>query len=118
MTRSIRNPRRTDLAPKRLATIAEAAEQARCNSRTIRRRISDGSLVGYRMGPRLIRVDLNELEALLRPIPTAGDGALSRGRYGTVQAESARVQNRTRAPDVDRLTGVCTPKADAEAAAG
>jgi len=60
---------------KCLATIAEAAEQARCNPRTIRRRIADGSLTGYRMGPRLIRVDLGELDALLRPIPTAGDAA-------------------------------------------
>ncbi len=98
MTRSIRTPSRADLAPKRLATIAEAAEQARCNSRTIRRRIADGSLTGYRMGPRLIRVDLNELDAILRPIPTAGDGALSRGR------------------PVERLTGVCPPKANVEAA--
>lgn len=39
------------------------------------RRISDGSLAGYRMGPRLIRVDLNEMDALLTPIPTVGNGA-------------------------------------------
>jgi len=63
-------------APRRhLVSLAEAAEQAGCNPKTIRRRISDGSLVGYRMGPRLIRVDADELDALLRPIPTAG-GAL------------------------------------------
>ena len=61
-------------APRRhLVSLAEAAEQAGCNPKTIRRRISDGSLTGYRMGPRLIRVDLNELDRLLRPIPTAGD---------------------------------------------
>lgn len=35
-------------------------------------RRSDGSMAGYRMGPRLIRVDLNELDGLL--IPTAGNG--------------------------------------------
>ena len=83
-----------------LASLTDAAEHARVSTRTLRRRISDGSLTGYRMGPRLIRVDLNELDAILRPIPTAGDGALSRGR------------------PVERLTGVCTPKADAELAAG
>lgn len=54
-----------------LVSIAEAADYAGCSVKTIRRRISDGSLIGYRMGPRLIRVDLNELETLLRPIPSA-----------------------------------------------
>lgn len=58
--------------PRRLATLAEAAEYAACNPRTIRRRIADGSLTGYRMGVRAIRVDLAELDAMLRPIPAAG----------------------------------------------
>lgn len=57
---------------RRLATLADAAAYAAVNPKTIRRRISDGSLTGYRMGPRLIRVDLDELDVLLRPIP-AGD---------------------------------------------
>ncbi len=59
---------------RRLVTQAAAAEYAGVGARTIRRRISDGSLTGYRIGPRLIRVDLNELDALLQPIPTAGNG--------------------------------------------
>ncbi len=83
-----------------LASLTDAAEHAQVSTRTLRRRISDGSLTGYRMGPRLIRVDLNELDALMRPIPTAGDGALTRGCH------------------VERPIGVCTPKADAELAAG
>ena len=91
---------KTPVARRRLGSIADAAEFAGVNPKTIRRRIADGTLNGYRMGPRLIRVDLNELDALLRPIPTAGDVALPRGRY------------------VERLTGVCTPKANAELAAG
>jgi len=57
---------------RRLESIAGAAEYVGCNSRTIRRYIAAGKLTGYRMGPRLIRVDLAELDALLRPIPTAG----------------------------------------------
>lgn len=65
-------PRTTATPERRLVTIAEAANFAACNPRTIRRRIADGSLAGYRMGPRLVRVDLNELDRLLRPIP-AGD---------------------------------------------
>lgn len=54
----------------------EAAARLSVDKKTIRRMISRGELTGYRVGPRLIRVDTAELEALLRPIPTAGgDGA-------------------------------------------
>lgn len=59
-------------ATRRLDSIQNAAAYAGVSPKTIRRRISDGSLNGYRMGPRLLRVDLNELDAMLRPIPTAG----------------------------------------------
>ena len=57
----------------RLVSLKDAADYAGCIPRTIRRRVADGSLTGYRFGPRLIRVDLNELEALIRPIPTGTD---------------------------------------------
>jgi len=60
---------------QRLVSIDAAAEFAAVNPRTIRRRIAEGRLTGYRFGPRLIRVDLEEVEALLRPIPTVGGGA-------------------------------------------
>ncbi len=63
---------KSNITAHRLASIAEAAQYAGCNARTIRRRIADGTLTGYRMGPRLVRVDLNDVDALLRPIP-AGD---------------------------------------------
>lgn len=53
-------------------TVAEAAARIGVNTKTVRRRIADGSLVGYRVGPRLIRLDPAEVDALLRPIPTAG----------------------------------------------
>jgi excisionase family DNA binding protein len=67
-------PAQTQFRPvtHRYASLAAGAEYAHCSIKTLRRRISDGSLTGYRMGPRLIRVDLNELDTLLRPIPTAG----------------------------------------------
>ncbi len=60
------------VAPRRLAPLSNAADYARCSTKTLRRYIAAGRLTGYRMGPRLIRVDLNELDAILRPIPTAG----------------------------------------------
>jgi len=37
---------------------------------------SPRTLTGYRMGPRLVRVDLVEMDALLTPIPTAATGGL------------------------------------------
>ncbi|RZL77428.1 MAG: DNA-binding protein [Rhodococcus sp. (in: high G+C Gram-positive bacteria)] len=59
---------------RRLCSIPQAAEEYGVCSKTIRRYISAGRIVGYRMGPRLIRVDLDELDAiLLRPMATAGD---------------------------------------------
>lgn len=60
--------------PRRhLAAITIAAEMYGVHPRTIRRRIADGTIQGYRIaGSRAIRVDLNELDdALLQPITGA-----------------------------------------------
>lgn len=63
-------------APPRWGSIDEAAEHLDVHPRTIRRMIAEGRLTGYRLGPRIIRVDLNEVDELLRPIPSAkGVGA-------------------------------------------
>jgi excisionase family DNA binding protein len=63
----------TEQAPK--ISIGDAAERLGVHPRTIRRRIADGQLTGYRFGPHLIRLDPAEVDALLRPIPTAGRAA-------------------------------------------
>jgi len=63
------------VSKRSLVSVAVAAEYASVAPKTIRRYIAAGRLNGYRMGPRLIRVDLAELDELLRPIPTAGDAA-------------------------------------------
>ena len=44
---------------------------------TIRRRIAEMQLMGYRMDQRILRVDQAEVERLLRPIPTGGALSLS-----------------------------------------
>jgi excisionase family DNA binding protein len=62
-------------AARRYASLAAAATYLGVNQRTIRRQIADGQLTGYRLGGRLIRVDLNELDEALRPIPTRGGNA-------------------------------------------
>ena len=61
-------------AKRNLVSISHAAEHASVCTRTVRRWISQGDLVGYRLGKRIIRVDLNELDAMLRPIPSASGG--------------------------------------------
>lgn len=57
---------------RRLASIPVAAEQFGVHHSTIRRYISAGRITGYRFGPRMLRVDLDELDAMLRPLATAG----------------------------------------------
>ena len=58
--------------PRRWASLTAGAEHIGVSDKTMRRMIASGRVTGYRVGPRLIRVDLNELDALLAPIPTAG----------------------------------------------
>ena len=64
-------PRTGQPTARRLVSLADAAAYAACCPETIRRRISDGTLHGCRLGKRLVRVDLNEIDAALRPNPTA-----------------------------------------------
>lgn len=56
---------------KTYETIADAAARLGVSPRTIRRRIADGHLTAYRFGPRLIRLDAVEVDAVLRRIPAA-----------------------------------------------
>lgn len=51
-------------------SLDEAAQIMSLSTRTIRRRISDGTIPAYQCGRRPIRIRLDELEAALRPIPT------------------------------------------------
>jgi len=51
--------------------LVQAAEITEQSVRTIRRRISDGSLPAYKFGPRHIRIKLEDLEAMARPIASA-----------------------------------------------
>jgi excisionase family DNA binding protein len=56
-------------------TLAQAAGRTGVSTKTLRRRIAEGQLTGYRLGSRLIRLDPVEVDGLLRPIPTAGTAA-------------------------------------------
>jgi hypothetical protein len=69
-TRAPAAPARND-APQRLVSLATGAAYADVSVRTLRRYIAQGRVTGYRVGPRLVKVDLNELRKLACPIPTA-----------------------------------------------
>lgn len=60
------------MGTQQYASIEDAANLLKCSTRTIRRLIASGELTGYRVGKRLLRVDLADVQAMLRPIPTAG----------------------------------------------
>lgn len=61
-----------DVTSRRLVSIAKAAEAQDVSTRTMRRWIAQGRIRGYRVGPRLVKVDLDDLDRLARRIPTAG----------------------------------------------
>ncbi|OBH20802.1 excisionase family DNA-binding protein [Mycolicibacter sinensis] len=52
---------------RRYAKLKDAADYLGVTDRTVRQMISDGRLTGYRSGSRLVRVDLNEIDAAMRP---------------------------------------------------
>lgn len=58
-------------ASRVLGELEQAAEITEQSVKTIRRRISDGTIPAYRFGPRQIRIKLEGLEAMARRIPSA-----------------------------------------------
>ena len=52
-------------------SLDEAATVLSLSVKTIRRRIADGTIPAYQCGKRPIRIRLDELQAALRPIPSA-----------------------------------------------
>jgi excisionase family DNA binding protein len=61
------NVRQQD-SPRRKVGLAEGAAHAGVHTHTLRRWIAQGRLPAYRVGPRLIRVDLADIDALMRPV--------------------------------------------------
>ena len=63
--------RPTQSPARSYGSIEAAAERLGCSPRTVRRMIAAGEITGYRLGKRMVRVDLGEIESALRRIPTA-----------------------------------------------
>lgn len=64
----------TATLPRRYGSIADGAELLGVTERTVRNFIARGQLTGYRLGAKTIRIDMREVESLLKPIPTAAAG--------------------------------------------
>lgn len=58
-------------AKRQFESLAEAADRTGMSIYTLRRRIADGRLPAYRSGCRIIRVDPNDVDRLLKRIPAA-----------------------------------------------
>jgi excisionase family DNA binding protein len=54
---------------RRWASLQEAADYLGVHERTVRKMGADGRLRLYRKGARLVRVDLNEVDAMLGAAP-------------------------------------------------
>jgi excisionase family DNA binding protein len=54
-------------ARRRYVKVAEAAEYLQVTTRTVRQMVADGRLTAYRSGTRLVRLDLNEIDAAMKP---------------------------------------------------
>jgi len=52
-------------------SVSEAAARVGVSTKTVRRWIASGQPAGYRVGPRILRVDPNDVDKMLRLIPTA-----------------------------------------------
>ena len=52
-------------------SLAHASERTGLSIKTLRRRIAAGDLPAYRNGTRILRVDPEDVDRLMRPIPTA-----------------------------------------------
>ncbi|PBC54901.1 excisionase family DNA-binding protein [Rhodococcus sp. ACPA1] len=65
--------RSTRTESREYITVAEAAERAGLSVLTIRRYIASGRLTAHRLGAKLIRVNLDELDELLQPVSPPAD---------------------------------------------
>jgi excisionase family DNA binding protein len=58
-------------ADDKLVSIAEAAAYLGVNVRGIRNMLTDGRLKAYKLGPRIVRIRLSDIDAALQPYTEA-----------------------------------------------
>ena len=99
-------------------SIRETAQYVGVDEKTVRRWIANGRLTGYRMGPRLVRLDPVEVRALGRPIhkPSLMTTAESTTDGGGAQGSSPLSEDpATQLGDyIRRLVDAAPPLTDAQ----
>jgi excisionase family DNA binding protein len=58
-------------AADKLVSIAETADYLGVNVRSVRNMLYDGRLKGYKLGPRVVRIRLSDIDAALTPYTEA-----------------------------------------------
>ncbi|OBI53598.1 excisionase family DNA-binding protein [Mycobacterium sp. E787] len=61
------HPSTQDSPARRWASITDTAEYLGITRRTVRLMVAQGRIRAYRNGPRLVRIDLNEVDAAMTP---------------------------------------------------
>ncbi|MFK5584338.1 excisionase family DNA-binding protein [Serinicoccus sp. LYQ131] len=56
---------------RQFESLTEASQRTGLSTRTLRRRIAEGQLPAYRTGPRILRLDTEDVDRLMVRIPTA-----------------------------------------------
>ncbi len=56
---------------RQFESLSQAAERIGLSTRTLRRRIAAGDLAAYRNGPRVIRLDPDDVDRHMVRVPTA-----------------------------------------------
>jgi excisionase family DNA binding protein len=67
-------PSNVSAQSKEYLTLADAADRMGVSTATLRRRITDGQLRAFRMGKRLIRIRVEDLDRMLKEIPNVLTG--------------------------------------------
>ena len=67
-----KSPDRVTAEAQRFVSQEDAAARWGVSVNTIRRLIAAGKITGYRLNGRIIRVDVAEVDAAFKPIPTSG----------------------------------------------
>ncbi len=67
-----RYSQQTTATRRQFESLASASERTGLSTRTLRRRIAQGLLPAYRGGPRVLRLDPEDVDRLMTRIPTVG----------------------------------------------
>jgi excisionase family DNA binding protein len=81
-------------------SLSEASIQTNIPTRTLRRHIKEGRLPAVRVGPKVMKVDIEDVKALIQPVGAEADTLESRVKALVAQAPPLTDEQR------DRIAGL------------